>query len=100
MVRTHRVDVDPQEQPPQVRLEPTTVRPSIPEVELESPVLPRDHPPWMRDAVALSTHAKRLLERVRPLVIRALGFWDHAVLSIHIAGRRVNIDPAGCYRID
>jgi hypothetical protein len=54
----------------------------------------------MRDAVALSAHARTLLQRLRPLVIRVFGFWDHAVRSIHVAGRRINVDPAGCYRVD
>ena len=54
----------------------------------------------MRDAVALSAHARTLLQRLRPLVIRVFGFWDHAVRSIQVAGRRINVDPAGCYRVD
>ena len=62
-------------------------------------ILPRDHPPWMRDAVALSTHARTLLRSLRPLVIRVFGFWDHVVRSIHVGGRRINVDPAGCYRV-
>jgi len=72
----------------------------IADAELETPVLPRDHPTWMRDAVAISVQAQRWIARSRPLAMRVLGFWDHVGRAIRIAGRTLSVDPAGCYRID
>jgi len=82
------------------RSQPPQTPPLIPDVELDSPVLPRDHPQWIRDAVALSDHARRWISRLQPLAIRVLGFWDHAVRCLRVAGRQVSVDPAGCYRVD
>ena len=98
-MQAQRLEVERQERAAAPRLELPAVQPSVPEIEFESPILPRDHPPWMRDAVALSAHARRLLQQIRPAVIRVLGFWDHAVRAVNITGRRINIDAAGCYRI-
>ncbi|MBV9403082.1 MAG: hypothetical protein JO018_05055 [Candidatus Eremiobacteraeota bacterium] len=99
-MRTQRLELEPHERTAPARLESATVRPAIPEIELESPVLPRDHAAWMRDGVAISERTRRLLDRVRPLVIRVFGFWDHIARSMQIAGHRISIDAAGCYRID
>lgn len=98
-------------QSPRVELEgatsatPVPVQPALPhywiaDAEGETPLLPTDHPPWMRDAIAISQQARRWMERLRPLVVRVLGFWDHAVRAIRVAGRTVTVDPAGCYRVD
>jgi hypothetical protein len=80
--------------------EPVPNEYSVPDVEPPQPLLPRDHPAWMRDAVALSGHARRWIERLRPAVIRVLTFWDHTVRSALVAGRQISVDGAGCYRID
>lgn len=73
---------------------------ALPDVELETPFLPRDHPAWMRDAVALSMRARELLAKLKPVAIRVLTFWDHTVRSLHIAGRRLSVDGSGSYRMD
>jgi hypothetical protein len=62
--------------------------------------LPREHPAWVRDAVALSRRARGLVARLRPAVFRVLSFWDHRVRSIAVGGRRVRIDASGSYAID
>lgn len=72
---------------------------ALPEVELETPYLPRDHPPWLRDAVAISTRARELLTRMKPIAMRVLSFWDHAVRGITVAGRRLSVDASGSYRL-
>lgn len=98
-------------QPPRIEFERSRGVPAAPpepvpaeyivsDAERETPLLPRDHPAWMRDAVALSGHARRWMQRLRPIFIHVLTFWDHAVRSICVAGRRISVDAAGCYRID
>ena len=62
--------------------------------------LPPDHPPWARDAVALSQRARALLTRLRPVVVRVSAAWEHRVRSILGGGRRLSVDPSGCYRVD
>lgn len=62
--------------------------------------LPNDHPHWVRDAVAISRAARELVARLRPIVVRALTIWDHAVRCIAIGGRRVGVDASGSYRIE
>ena len=74
--------------------------PLVPEDELETPPLPREHPRWVKDAVAISQRARQLVERLRPVVVRVLTFWDHHVRGIAIGGRRLSIDVSGSYRID
>lgn len=71
----------------------------VPEDELETPPLPAEHPPWIRDAVAVSRRARTMLASLRPIAVRVLGFWDHAVRSVHINGRRLSIDVSGSYRL-
>ena len=61
--------------------------------------LPSEHPAWARDRLALSLRAREIVERLRPIVVRALGQWDHRARSIDIAGRRLCIDASGCYRL-
>lgn len=73
---------------------------ALPDVEIETPYLPHDHPAWVRDAVALSMRARELLAKLKPVAVKILTFWDHAVRSIVVANRRLTIDPSGSYRID
>jgi hypothetical protein len=64
-----------------------------------APTLPRDHPAWARDLVAISSRTRALLHAVRPTVVRALTFWDHRVRSIAVGTRSVAVDAAGRYRL-
>lgn len=68
--------------------------------EIEIPSLPRDLPPWARDAVALSHRTRELLARIKPVIVRVLTFWDHRVRSAFVGGNRLTIDPSGSYRVD
>jgi hypothetical protein len=61
--------------------------------------LPRDHPAWQRDVLAVSSRVRAILAGLRPVVVRVLGFWDHVVRSISIGARSVEVDPSGCYRL-
>ena len=72
----------------------------LPDSELETPALPGDHPAWVRDAVALSMRARALLATLKPVAIKVLTFWDHAVRSIVVGNRRVSVDACGSYRAD
>jgi len=76
------------------------VLPLISEDELETPPLPRDHPRWVRDAVALSARARSILVKLRPIIVRVMTFWDHHSRSIAVGSRRLNVDSSGSYRID
>lgn len=66
--------------------------------DLEIPALPRELPPWARDAVAISQRAREMLARLAPVVLHVLTFWDHRARSASVAGRRVSIDASGSYR--
>ncbi|HEY2476788.1 MAG TPA: hypothetical protein VGI19_18550 [Candidatus Cybelea sp.] len=72
--------------------------PAVTEAELETALLPHDHPRWVRDAVAVSQRARELIAKLRPVVIKVFAFWDHRLRSIMIGDRRVQVDPSGCYR--
>lgn len=72
---------------------------TVPDAELETPALPRDLPPWARDAIAVSQRARELLAGLRPAIVRVLTFWDHRVRNAVVAGRRLDIDPSGSYRL-
>ena len=61
--------------------------------------LPRDHPAWQRDILSVSARARAVVAALRPVVVRALTFWDHVVRSVTIGSRRVEVDPSGCYRV-
>ncbi len=64
------------------------------------PALPADHPAWQRDVLAISARARAVLARLRPVVVRVVTFWDHAVRGIVVGGdRKLEIDPSGCYRL-
>jgi hypothetical protein len=72
----------------------------LPDDELETPPLPREHPKWVRDALAVSQRARRLIARLRPVIMHVLTFWDHHVRSIAVGGRRLSIDVSGSYRME
>jgi hypothetical protein len=61
--------------------------------------LPRDHPAWQRDILSVSARARAVVAALRPVVVRALTFWDHVVRSISVGSRRIEVDPSGCYRL-
>ena len=61
--------------------------------------LPRDHPAWQRDLLSVSARARAVLAQLRPVVVRVLTFWDHVVRAALVGGRRVEVDPSGCYRV-
>ena len=61
--------------------------------------LPRDHPAWQRDILSVSARARAVVAALRPVVVRALTFWDHVVRSINVGTRLVEVDPSGCYRL-
>jgi hypothetical protein len=74
--------------------------PYVPDVDPDlHATLPRDHPAWQRDILSVSARARAVVAALRPVVVRALTFWDHAVRSIAVGSRRVEVDPSGCYRI-
>lgn len=61
--------------------------------------LPRDHPSWQRDVLAISSRVRATLAGLRPLAIRVLSFWDHLARAVKIGSRSVEIDPSGSYRL-
>ena len=73
---------------------------AVPEAELETALLPYDHPRWVKDALAVSQRARELLATLRPVALKVFCFWDHRIRSIVIGDRRVQVDPSGCYRAD
>jgi hypothetical protein len=73
--------------------------PAVAEAELETALLPHDHPRWVRDAVAVSARARDMIAKLRPVVIAVLSFWDHRIRSIVVANRCVQVDASGCYRV-
>ena len=56
-------------------------------------------PAWQRDALAVSARVRAIVATLRPIVIRALSFWDHAVRGIRIGSRALEVDPSGSYRL-
>ena len=74
--------------------------PAVAQGDLETSGLPHDHPRWVRDAVAVSQRARRIVEKLKPVVIAVLTYWDHRWRSAVVAGHRVRIDASGCYRAD
>jgi len=61
--------------------------------------LPRDHPTWQRDVLAVSSRVRATLATLRPLAVRVLSFWDHIVRAVKIGSRSIEIDPSGSYRL-
>ena len=72
----------------------------LPDDELETPPLPREHPKWVRDALAVSQRGRQLLTRLRPIAVRVLTFWDHHVRSIAIGAQQLSVDASGSYRME
>ena len=73
---------------------------AVADAELETALLPHDHPRWVKDAVAVSQRARELIAKLRPIIVRVLSFWDHQIRAITVGGRRVTVDSSGCYRTD
>jgi hypothetical protein len=70
------------------------------EVEVDAaPSLPGGHPMWQRDVLAVSARVRAIAAALRPLAVRVLTFWDHAVRSINVGQRRIEVDPSGSYRL-
>jgi hypothetical protein len=81
---------------------PQSSEPIVPAVEhrdFEGTLLPGDHPRWVRDALSVSSRAKEIAARLKPVAVRILGFWDHRVRSVMIGGLRIGVDASGSYRI-
>lgn len=74
--------------------------PLLPEDELETPPLPREHPKWVKDALAVSQRARTIVARLKPVAVRILTFWDHHVRGVSVGGRRLEVDVSGSYRLD
>jgi hypothetical protein len=72
--------------------------PAVAEAELETALLPQDHPRWVKDAVAVSQRGRELIAKLRPVIVHVLSFWDHRVRSIMVGNRCLQVDPSGCYR--
>ena len=68
--------------------------------DFEADRLPREHPRWVRDAVAVSQRARAVLGRMRPVVMRIFTFWDHASRSITFGRGTLSVNASGCYRLD
>lgn len=83
-----------------VAVEPEHIVPAVADTDFESTLLPRDHPKWNKDALTISARARELIERLRPVVVRVLTFWDHRIRSITIGGTRLGIDASGSYRAE
>lgn len=73
---------------------------AVAQMEHEAPLLPQDHPPWVKDTLRVSQRAKEIIARLRPIALRILTFWDHRIRTMSIAGRRISIDPSGSYRAE
>lgn len=74
--------------------------PLLPDDELETPALPREHPKWVKDALAVSQRARALIARITPAIVRVLTFWDHRVRSVALGERRLEVDISGSYRLE
>jgi hypothetical protein len=72
----------------------------VPDIDPElHATLPRDHPVWQRDILSVSARARAVVAALRPVVVRAMTFWDHVVRGVSIGPRRLEVDPSGCYRL-
>jgi hypothetical protein len=98
-------------EPDEPRLSRTGVEPMLaresepvtaPQIALDADgdLLPHGHPKWVRDGVSISQRARDVVARLRPIVVRALRFWDHRLLSAIVGGRRVHVDASGSYRVE
>jgi hypothetical protein len=99
-----RVESDEQRQPSLLDLlglgQSQPIIPRVAEAEMETALLPHDHPKWVKDALSVSNRAKELIAALRPMAIRVLTYWDHRIRSAFIGGSRVSIDPSGSYRAE
>ncbi|MDB5041614.1 MAG: hypothetical protein JWN27_2340 [Candidatus Eremiobacteraeota bacterium] len=78
----------------------TAIGAPLADIELDaSPSLPGNHPMWQRDVLAVSARVRAIAAALRPLAVRVLTFWDHAVRSINVGQRRIEVDPSGSYRL-
>ncbi len=73
---------------------------AIPEAELETPLLPHDHPKWVKDALTVSQRARDAISRLPRVVVEILTFWDHRIRSIVVGDERLSVDPSGSYRLE
>lgn len=73
---------------------------AVPEAELETPLLPHDHPKWVKDALSVSQRARELIARLPRAMVQVFTFWDHRLRSIVVGGSHVSIDASGSYRVD
>lgn len=74
--------------------------PLLADDELETPPLPREHPRWVKDALAVSHRARRLASQIKPAAVRVLTFWEHRVHRLLIGSRTLCVDASGSYRIE
>jgi hypothetical protein len=72
----------------------------LPDDEFETPPLPREHPKWVKDALAVSQRARSLIVRLRPVIVHVLSFWDHRIRSVVIGGRALSVDISGSYHME
>lgn len=77
-----------------------TILPLVPDDELETPPLPREHPKWIKDALAVSQRARQIIGRLKPVMVRVLTFWDHHARGIAVGGRELSVDISGSYRLE
>jgi hypothetical protein len=85
-----------------LRAESVRTEPVVGEVyrpENDAAELPHDRPRWVTDAVAVSRAAREVVARLRPIAIRVLSVWDHRLHSVVVAGRGVQVDASGSYRL-
>jgi hypothetical protein len=61
--------------------------------------IPRDHPAWQRDLLAVSARVRAMIPHLASVTVRVLTFWDHVVRSARVGRRTIEIDPSGCYRV-
>ncbi len=58
-----------------------------------------DQPIRQRDLISLSARARRLLERIKPIVVSVLTFWDHGVTRLVLDDCTLIVDESGSYRV-
>jgi hypothetical protein len=74
--------------------------PLIPGDELETPPLPREHPKWVKDALAISHRARKLAFQLKPIAVSVLTFWEHRYHKLLVHGRTLCVDASGSYRME
>lgn len=71
---------------------------AIDEEEFLRPATLREQPAWARDRALISARARAVLERVRSILVTALGYWDHQRHRITVGSATISIDASGSYR--